>query len=55
MTSTETTADRYRRLAAALTTRIDAVPSDKWDTASTCAGWTLRDVVRTSSTLNAVL
>ncbi len=46
MTSTETTADRYRRLAAALTTRIDAVPSDKWDTASTCAGWTLRDVVR---------
>lgn len=46
MTSTETTADRYRRLAVALTTRVDAVSSDKWDTASTCDGWTLRDVLR---------
>lgn len=46
MTTTETTADRYRRLAARLTSRIDAVPSDKWDVASTCEGWTVRDVVR---------
>lgn len=46
MTSDESTADRYRRLAATLTTRIDAVPSDKWNSASTCDGWSLRDVVR---------
>ncbi|WP_338887102.1 TIGR03086 family metal-binding protein [Rhodococcus sovatensis] len=46
MTSEESTADRYRRLAATLTMRIDAVPSDRWDIASTCDGWSLRDVVR---------
>ncbi|WP_072802834.1 TIGR03086 family metal-binding protein [Rhodococcoides yunnanense] len=46
MTSTEPTADRYRRLAARLTERIESVPGDKWDVASTCDGWTVRDVVR---------
>jgi uncharacterized protein (TIGR03086 family) len=46
VTSTETTADRYRRLADILTRRIDAVPSDKWETPSTCEGWTVRDVVQ---------
>ncbi|MGA9873396.1 MAG: TIGR03086 family metal-binding protein [Rhodococcus sp. (in: high G+C Gram-positive bacteria)] len=47
MTSTETEAvpDRYRRLAQRLTDRVEAVPANKWDTASTCAGWTVRDVV----------
>lgn len=46
MTNSETTADRYRRLASGLTTRIDAVPSEKWDIPSTCDGWSVRDVVR---------
>lgn len=46
MTSTETVADRYRRLADILTRRIDAVPSEKWDTPSTCEGWTVRDSVQ---------
>lgn len=46
MTSTETPAARYRRLSARLTDRIDAVPADAWGTPSTCAGWTVRDVVR---------
>lgn len=46
MTSSESIAARYRRLAAGLTSRIDAVPSDAWDAPSPCAGWTVRDVVR---------
>lgn len=46
MTTPESTADRYRRLAAILTQRIEAVPSDKWDTSSTCENWTVREVVK---------
>ncbi|WP_186627255.1 TIGR03086 family metal-binding protein [Rhodococcus sp. BP22] len=46
MTTPESTADRYRRLAGILTQRIEAVPPDKWNIASTCAGWSIRDVVK---------
>lgn len=46
MTHDESTADRYRRLAGGLTSTIEAVPADKWDTPSTCAGWSVRYVVR---------
>lgn len=46
MTSTETTADRYRRLAQVLTATVAAVPDDKWNVPSPCDGWSIRDVVR---------
>ncbi|MFH5232365.1 TIGR03086 family metal-binding protein [Antrihabitans spumae] len=45
-TPEEPTADRYRRLAAALTDRVDAVPAKNWDAQSPCEGWTARDVLR---------
>jgi uncharacterized protein (TIGR03086 family) len=38
-------ADRYRRLAATLTSRIEAVPADRWESPSPCEGWTTRDVL----------
>jgi uncharacterized protein (TIGR03086 family) len=39
-------ADRYRRLARGFTDRVEAVPEDRWENPSPCAGWTARDVVR---------
>ncbi|HYN92438.1 MAG TPA: TIGR03086 family metal-binding protein [Pilimelia sp.] len=39
-------ADRYRRLAEELTRRVAAVPADRWESPSPCAGWTARDVLR---------
>ena len=42
---TETIADRYRRLGAAFADTIAAVPTDRWDDASPCEGWTARAVV----------
>jgi uncharacterized protein (TIGR03086 family) len=39
-------AERYRALAAELTRRIDAVPDERWDDPSPCAGWTAKDVLR---------
>ena len=42
----EELADRYRRLAAAMTTRIENVPRDAWQRPSPCAQWTVRDLVR---------
>jgi len=42
---TETTADRFRRLATSFTTVIDSVPADRWDAATPCEGWTVADVV----------
>ncbi|PTR24104.1 uncharacterized protein (TIGR03086 family) [Rhodococcus sp. OK519] len=45
MITTESTPDLYRRLAAALTDHIEAVPVDRWDAPSPCDGWTTRDVV----------
>jgi len=45
MTTTESTPDLYRRLAATFSDRVDAVPTDRWDAPSPCDGWTTRDVV----------
>jgi uncharacterized protein (TIGR03086 family) len=42
----ENVADRYRRLAAAMTARIAAVDPTAWSSPSPCEGWTARDVVR---------
>lgn len=39
-------ADRYRRIAADFTRRVDAVPDDAWDDPAPCEGWVARDVVR---------
>ncbi|MBP1161138.1 MULTISPECIES: TIGR03086 family metal-binding protein [unclassified Rhodococcus (in: high G+C Gram-positive bacteria)] len=45
MTTTTSNADLYRRLAAELTRRVEAVPADRWDNTSPCEGWTARDVL----------
>jgi uncharacterized protein (TIGR03086 family) len=42
----EPVADRYRRLAEAMTDRIAAVPEDAWSRPSPCEGWTARDLVQ---------
>jgi hypothetical protein len=39
-------AERYRRLAAVVTERIDAIPGETWDARSPCADWTVRNIVR---------
>ncbi len=39
-------ADRYRRLAAAMTAKIENVAADAWTNQSPCEQWTARDVVR---------
>ncbi|NEE01535.1 TIGR03086 family metal-binding protein [Phytoactinopolyspora halotolerans] len=39
-------ADRYRRLAAQLTEKVEAVPAEAWNAPSPCEGWTARDVLR---------
>lgn len=38
--------DRYRDLATEFTRRVDAVPADRWQNPSPCAGWTALDVLR---------
>jgi uncharacterized protein (TIGR03086 family) len=38
-------ADRYRRIAAEFSARVDAVPADAWDRPAPCEGWRARDVV----------
>ena len=45
MTTQESVADRYRRLGAVLTSRVEAVPIGNWDNPSPCEGWTARDVL----------
>lgn len=40
------TADRFRTLATGFTSRVEAVPADRWESPSPCEGWTARDVVR---------
>ena len=45
MTTTTDHADRYRRLAAEFTRRVDAVRPDQWDLPSTCEEWTVRGVL----------
>jgi uncharacterized protein (TIGR03086 family) len=39
------TADRFRRLAAGFTERVEQVPADRWSQPSPCEGWTALDVV----------
>ena len=39
-------AERYRKVAAAFTRRVDAVPDDAWENPAPCEGWVARDVVR---------
>jgi uncharacterized protein (TIGR03086 family) len=38
-------ADRYRRLAAAFASKIEAVPPDGWHAPTPCPGWDVRDLV----------
>lgn len=38
--------DRYRSLAAEFSRRVEAVPADRWENPSPCAGWTARDLLR---------
>jgi uncharacterized protein (TIGR03086 family) len=37
--------ERYRKVAAAFTRRVQAVPEDGWDRPAPCEGWVARDVV----------
>jgi uncharacterized protein (TIGR03086 family) len=37
--------ERYRRLAGAMTEKIEQVPSDRWSSQSPCEKWTARDLV----------
>ena len=39
-------ADRYRRVAARFTERVNEVPADAWERPAPCEGWVARDVVR---------
>lgn len=38
-------AERYRRLSAALTDRVSAVPPEAWSNPSPCEAWTARELV----------
>lgn len=38
--------ERYRSLAAEFTRRVEAVPAERWDHPSPCAGWSARDVLQ---------
>ena len=40
------TSDRYRKVAAAFTERVEKVPADAWDNPTPCEGWAARDIVR---------
>jgi uncharacterized protein (TIGR03086 family) len=39
-------AERFRRVAAGFTQRVEAVPGVAWDLPAPCEGWVARDVVR---------
>ena len=39
-------ADRYRRLSAEFTRRVEAAPVERWDDPSPCTDWSARDVLR---------
>jgi len=41
----ESVTDRYRRLAATMTARVEGVPDDAWSNPSPCEQWTARDLV----------
>jgi uncharacterized protein (TIGR03086 family) len=38
--------ERYRKVAAQFTDRVQAVPAGAWDDPAPCEGWVARDVVR---------
>ncbi len=38
-------ADRYRRLAAAFSEKVAAVPDDRWEARTPCEGWSARELV----------
>jgi uncharacterized protein (TIGR03086 family) len=38
--------ERYARVTAAFTDRVEAVPADRWESPAPCEGWVARDVVR---------
>jgi uncharacterized protein (TIGR03086 family) len=40
-----TPSERYRRIAAEMSARVDAVPADAWDNPAPCEGWRARDVI----------
>lgn len=42
----QSTSDRFRRLAATFGERARAVPPERWDDPAPCEGWVARDVVR---------
>lgn len=42
---TETIADRWRRRAQAFADTVSAVPTERWDAASPCEGWTALDIL----------
>lgn len=44
-TDPDSPAEQFRRIAAQLSTVAHAVPADRWDDPSPCAGWTARDVI----------
>ena len=46
MSSSSEIADRWRRIAAGFTARVEAVPPDAWERPAPCEGWVARDVVR---------
>jgi uncharacterized protein (TIGR03086 family) len=46
MTDTAAVADRHRRLAEEFGAWVAAVPHDRWENPSPCAGWSARAVVR---------
>jgi uncharacterized protein (TIGR03086 family) len=37
--------ERYRKVAAGFTRRVDAVPEGAWDNPTPCEGWVARDIV----------
>ncbi|MGQ0615483.1 MAG: maleylpyruvate isomerase N-terminal domain-containing protein [Acidimicrobiia bacterium] len=38
-------AERYRKVAAQFTERVEAVPDGAWENPAPCEGWVARDVV----------
>ena len=40
------TAERYRKVAAAFTERVEQVPAGAWDNPTPCEGWAARDIIR---------
>jgi uncharacterized protein (TIGR03086 family) len=44
--SFDSVAERFRRVAAAFTERVEGVPDGAWEEPAPCEGWVARDVVR---------